>query len=57
MRFLPPFVVHGSHRLGEPDIAAHAADYRRALEALRDGALDPEALRPLARLNAPSELA
>lgn len=57
MRFLPPFVVHGSHRLGEQDIAAHAQDYRRTLEALRDGALDPDALRPLARINAPPEVA
>lgn len=53
MRMLPPFVVHGSHRLGEADIAAHAADYRRAVEALRDGRLDPDALRDAARLNAP----
>jgi glutathione-regulated potassium-efflux system ancillary protein KefG len=37
MPFLPPFVVHGSHRLSDTDIAAAAAEYRGTLEALRDG--------------------
>ncbi len=53
MRMLPPFVVHGSHRLGEEEIEAHAAAYRRVIEELRDGRLDPDALRGRERLNAP----
>ncbi len=39
MKWLPPFVVHGTVRLTDPaKIAAHAADYARVLAALRDGA-------------------
>ncbi|MFZ5475392.1 MAG: NAD(P)H-dependent oxidoreductase [Myxococcota bacterium] len=37
MTYLPPFVVHGTHRLEDPDIARAALDYRAALESLRDG--------------------
>ncbi len=41
MRFLAPLVVHGSFRLGsDEDVAPFAAQYRRALVALRDGTLD-----------------
>lgn len=39
MQMLPPFVVHGAHRLGEAEIASHADAYRGALEALRDNPL------------------
>ena len=44
MTYLPPFVVHGTHALDDADIAAHATDYRRTLEALRDGRLDLDAV-------------
>ena len=45
MRYLPPFVAHGMHRRPEAEeLAEHAALYRRALEALRDGHLDGDAL-------------
>lgn len=40
MRWLPPWVVHGAHRLEPEGIAAAAADYRAVIEALRDGAID-----------------
>ena len=52
MEYLPPFVVHGTHRLGDADIARHADDYRRAIVALRDGRLDLAAVRRMPRLNA-----
>jgi glutathione-regulated potassium-efflux system ancillary protein KefG len=52
MEYLPPFVVHGTHALEGEGIARHAADYRRALLALRDGRLDLERARCLTRLNA-----
>jgi glutathione-regulated potassium-efflux system ancillary protein KefG len=42
MRFLPPFVVFGTHRLDEVGIAAQAARYRVLLEALRAGEPDAE---------------
>jgi len=51
MEYLPPFVVHGTHRLEEPEIAAAVRDYRRVVEALRDDRLDYEAARGRERLN------
>lgn len=51
MRMLPPFVVHGAHRLQEPEITAHAEDYRRTLLALRDGRVDLDAASRADRLN------
>lgn len=44
MTMLPPFVVHGTHRLDDAGVQRHAADYRRLLVALRDGTLAVEAL-------------
>jgi glutathione-regulated potassium-efflux system ancillary protein KefG len=52
MRFLPPFVVHGTHRLDAAGIELAAGEYRRAIEALRDGRLDLDAVEQHARLNA-----
>jgi len=51
MEYLPPFVVHGTHLMTSEQIEGHAADYRRAIEALRDGRLDLEAARKFPRLN------
>lgn len=51
MDFLPPFVVHGTHTITPPEIDMAALDYRRALEALRDGRLDVAAARGYPRLN------
>jgi glutathione-regulated potassium-efflux system ancillary protein KefG len=52
MEFLPPFVVHGTHGLGEDDIAGHASEYQRCIAALRDGKLELDAARSFPRLNA-----
>ncbi len=51
MDFLPPFVVHGTHSLSSARITDHANDYRRVVEALRDGSLDYEKARQFPRLN------
>lgn len=40
MRFLPPFVVHGTHRIETATIEEHARNYRAYLERLRDPAFD-----------------
>jgi glutathione-regulated potassium-efflux system ancillary protein KefG len=40
MRYLAPFVVHGSLRLAAADVDPHAAAYRRLLEALVDERVD-----------------
>jgi glutathione-regulated potassium-efflux system ancillary protein KefG len=43
MRFLAPLAVHASLRMAtDEDVRPHAERYRRALVALRDGALDLE---------------
>ena len=50
---LPPFVVHGTLAMTPRDIDNHAADYRRVLEAVRDGRInagDPGVVE-LSRLN------
>ncbi len=51
MDWLPPFVVFGTHSLGDPEIEGHAARYRRALAALGDGSLDLDAVRGLPTLD------
>jgi glutathione-regulated potassium-efflux system ancillary protein KefG len=51
MEYLPPFVVHGAHGMTPDRILQHARDYRRVIEALRDGALDLAAARGEPRLN------
>jgi glutathione-regulated potassium-efflux system ancillary protein KefG len=45
MEYLPPFVVFGTHRLGEEQIRDAAAEYRRLLVALRDDRVDLERAR------------
>ena len=37
MKPFPPFVVHGTHRITEPEVDTHAADYRRVVVALTEG--------------------
>lgn len=51
MEFLPPFVVHGTQGMTHDELLAHAADYRRLLEALRDGRIDAAAAAGLPRIN------
>ncbi|MGD8868315.1 MAG: NAD(P)H-dependent oxidoreductase, partial [Gemmatimonadales bacterium] len=52
MDYLPPFIVHGTHGMTRQEMEVHARDYRRTLEALRDGRLDLEAAGRYTRLNA-----
>ncbi len=51
MQYLPPFVAHGTHRMGTESAQAHAEDYRRLLEALRDDRIDWRAAERSERLN------
>jgi glutathione-regulated potassium-efflux system ancillary protein KefG len=51
MRWLPPYVVHGTHRLDEAGLASHVAAYRTLLTALRDERLDLEAAAALSHLH------
>jgi glutathione-regulated potassium-efflux system ancillary protein KefG len=52
MDWLAPFVVHGTHAMEPREIERAAADYRRVLEALRDGRIDRAAARAAPFLNA-----
>lgn len=56
VEYLPPFIVHGTHRMERDEIAVHAELYRRTLEALRDDAIDLERGRELHRLNLEPDL-
>lgn len=49
---LPPFVVHGTHRLSDAEINTAATAYRDLIGALRDGSVDPAAVAHLPNLNA-----
>ena len=44
MRYLPPFVTHGTHLLQEEGIQKAAKDYARIIEQLRDGKLTEKEL-------------
>jgi glutathione-regulated potassium-efflux system ancillary protein KefG len=55
MDFLPPYVIHGSHRMDLPTIDTVAAEYRQVLLALRDERLDLSVARRYERLNAALE--
>ncbi len=53
MRYLPPFVIHGSAHLTDPaEVDQHAEDYRRILLGLRDETFDLARTAPVPRLNA-----
>jgi glutathione-regulated potassium-efflux system ancillary protein KefG len=51
MEVLPPFVAHGTHGMQPDEIARHARDWRRIVEALRDERVDMAAARSQTRLN------
>jgi glutathione-regulated potassium-efflux system ancillary protein KefG len=51
MDYLPPFAAHGTHAMTESEIRAHAEDYRRIIEAVRDDKIDLETARRYPRLN------
>lgn len=51
MDFLPPFVAHGTHRMGEEEMSLHARDYVLLLDAIRNGSFDFETARSVHRLN------
>ncbi len=44
MVYLPPYLVHGTHRLTDHEIEGFAQEYLELLQRLRDGSLDIENL-------------
>lgn len=52
MHYLPPFVVHGTHRFTDrSDVEPHAIAYRTLLKALRDGRIQWEQLEATVHFN------
>lgn len=51
MNYLPPYAVQGTHRMDNGDISTEADRYARLLTALRDDALDLNAVSRLALLS------
>jgi glutathione-regulated potassium-efflux system ancillary protein KefG len=52
MDYLPPFIVHGTHKLTKAqDIAKHAEEYRAIILALRDNTIRWENISHCQRLN------
>ena len=41
MKYLPPYVVHGSHRITQASLKAHAQNYYDLITRLRDGDFSP----------------
>lgn len=51
MTYLPPFVVHATHRITEAQTQQAAAQYRNLLIQLDAGAIDPAAVQDLPYIN------
>ena len=51
MKYLPPFVVHGTHSCSADTVKKHANDYRRLLISLRDGHPALDRVQQLSRIN------
>ena len=51
MDYLPPFIAAGTHRMTDDEMAGHAHDYRRVIEALRDDTMDLDTIRRWDRIN------
>jgi glutathione-regulated potassium-efflux system ancillary protein KefG len=51
MKFLPPFVVHGTHKMEPDDIKKYAHEYKAVLSALRDDKIDFDQVDKFPRIN------
>jgi glutathione-regulated potassium-efflux system ancillary protein KefG len=57
MNFVPPFVIHGTHRLQMAEIEAHAQQFSVLLQHLQRGTLSARNWQGYEKLNAPQLLA
>ena len=57
MEYLPPFVAHGSLVMTPEEVMAHADDYRRIVEALRDGKVNRGAVQEHEYINSEAAIA
>lgn len=51
MQYLPPFVIHGTHRLSEADIELHSIQYLQLLVALAHNRISEEEYKSVTYLN------
>jgi len=51
MKYLPPFVIHGSHTLSEKDLEEHSKFYKRLIVSLRDEKLKESAFGSVKYIN------
>jgi len=51
MEYLPPFVIHGTHKLNKENIEAYADQYQQLLVNLATGRLNEEELQNVSQLN------
>lgn len=51
MNYLPPYVVHGSHTIGDAEIHKHAEQYKKLLILLRDEKINEVDVTALEYLN------
>lgn len=51
MKYLPPFVVHGSHTTTGKDLKTHVNDYKKLIIALRDEKFDTKKLMKTEYIN------
>lgn len=51
MKYLPPFVVHGTHSITNEEIQKHIQSYHKILEMLRENKLDLDTINKLNYLN------
>ncbi len=51
MHYLPPFVVHGTHKLENPDIELHAVQYQQLLIALAHDRISEAEYKAVTYLN------
>jgi len=51
MEYLPPFVIHGTHKMTQEEIRQHRQDYHLLLKALVENRIDLAQARKLDRIN------
>jgi glutathione-regulated potassium-efflux system ancillary protein KefG len=51
MQYLPPFVVHGTHRFVKKDIEIYTAQYRKLLVSLAQDSIPAEQWQTVTYLN------
>jgi glutathione-regulated potassium-efflux system ancillary protein KefG len=51
MEYLPPFIVHGTHRITNENLEQHGKQYASILQALASGELTPEKYQAMEYLN------